>query len=226
VILERGLAAIDRSRGRKPERTLDDVMCTCVIGMWFALPSYFGVHDDPKIALLLEHLLGEQMSDGGWNCRRRRPRRHATTHSSFHTTITVLEAFRDALEAGVGDADQLRRASDRAIEFMLVHRLFRSHRTGEIIKEAWTKFSFPPRWHYDVLRGLDYLRMTPAIHDKRCDDAFELLVARRRSDGTWSAQNKHAGKVFFELESSRGPSRWNTLRALRCLKARGKDICE
>ncbi len=28
---------------------------------------------------------------------------------------------------------------------------------------AWTQFSFPTYWHYDVLRGLDYVRAAGAV---------------------------------------------------------------
>jgi hypothetical protein len=81
-----------------------------------------------------------------------------------------------------------------------------------------TRFSFPPRWHYDVLRGLDYAQARNATRDPRFQDAVRLVESRRAKDGVWMLQNKHAGRVFFDLESAGGPSRWNTLRALRVLK--------
>ena len=103
---------------------------------------------------------------------------------------------------------------------MLIHRLYLSDKTGRVIDEAFTKFSFPPRWHYDVLRGLDHLRSVGMPDDERLNDAFELLLARRRKDGRWPLQNKHPGKAFFDMEPAGQPSRWNTLRALRCLGCR------
>jgi hypothetical protein len=57
-----------------------------------------------------------------------------------------------------------------------------------------------------------------ADHDERLDDAVELLRSKERRDGTWPVQNKHAGRVWFDLESGRRPSRINTLRALRVLR--------
>jgi hypothetical protein len=101
-----------------------------------------------------------------------------------------------------------------------MHRMFKSDRTGRVIHEAFTRLSFPPRWHYDVLRGLEYVRSTGAIGDHRLQDAFALLAERRRPDGRWPLQQKHRGRVFFDMEKTGGPSRWNTLRALRCINAR------
>jgi hypothetical protein len=100
---------------------------------------------------------------------------------------------------------------------MLRHRLFRSHRTGRIIKPDFTLFSHPPYWHYDVLRGLDYFRKVDAARDERLSDAIELVGKRRKPDGRWVLQNRHRGKTYFEMEQVGNPSRWNTLRALRVL---------
>jgi hypothetical protein len=215
LILDRGLAG---------KRTVDDlrrpprVACTCVIGMWLALPSYFRV-DDAKLESLVTHLLDQQMPDGGWNCRLRDGK--GAVHSSFHTTSNVLDGVREAIDQKIGPTKKLRQAEAQAIEFMLMHRMYKSDRTGKVINDVFTKLAFPFRWHYDVLRGLDYIRSTEFIHDNRLNDAFELLLSRRRPDGLWGLGNIFHGKVFFNMETRSKPSRWNTLRALRCLKARG-----
>jgi hypothetical protein len=99
-----------------------------------------------------------------------------------------------------------------------MHRLFRSHRTGEIIKAEFTRFSFPPRWHYDILRALDYFQGVDAAYDERLNDAIEIVRAGRRADGRWVLQNRYRGKTYFEMERVGAASRWNTLRALRVLK--------
>ncbi len=103
-------------------------------------------------------------------------------------------------------------------EFFLDHRLYRSHRDGAVVNSAFTRLSFPPWWHYDLLRGLDHFQNTAAPMDERVVDALEVLASRRRADGTWPVQNRHAGREFFEMERVGGPSRWNTLRALRVQK--------
>jgi hypothetical protein len=80
------------------------------------------------------------------------------------------------------------------------------------------RLTFPPRWHYDLLRGLDYFRAVDAPRDERLSDAVELLRARRLSDGRWPLDYEYRGKTYFRLETVGRASRWNTLRALRVLK--------
>ncbi len=187
---------------------------TCVSGMLLAVFSWFGL-DDPRVDRLAEHVVERQMPDGGWNCRAM-PGYGTATHGSFHTTISALEGLMEyeRFRATSGT----RAASARGREFLLVHRLFRSHRTGAVAKTEFTRFAFPPRWHYDALRGLDYFREYGAARDGRLHDAIALVESRRRPDGFWPLQNRYPGKTFFEMETPGEPSRWNTLRALRVLR--------
>jgi hypothetical protein len=119
------------------------------------------------------------------------------------------------------DVPDVRADVDNAIasgqEFMLRHQMFLSHRTGEVINEAWTTFHFPPRWHYEVMRGMDHLQDAGAQKDHRAARAMELVRPKRRKDGLWDKGPQYSGKVFFVLEPGRAPGRWNTLRALRVL---------
>jgi len=186
---------------------------TCISGMVLSLLSYFGLEDD-RLDTIARHLLEEQMSDGGWNCRRSR----GATHGSVHTTLNALEGLRLYERHRTRNLAAVRRAQDRGREFLLAHRLFRSHRTGAVIKSTFTLFSFPPRWYYDVLRALDHFQAIGAPRDPRLADAIDVVRRHRRADGRWPLQNRHPGKVYFEMEGVGGPSRWNTLRALRVLK--------
>lgn len=185
---------------------------TCITGMVLSILSYFE-YDDRRLDAIAGRLLEEQMPDGGWNCRRPR----GATHGSMHTTISVLEALRDYEHRG-RNVRAIRAAQRRGREFLLAHHLFRSHRTGAIIRSDFLKFSFPPRWHYDVLRALDYFQSVNATRDQRLAEAIELVRARRGADGRWPLQNRYRGKTYFELERIGAPSRWNTLRAFRVLK--------
>ena len=117
-------------------------------------------------------------------------------------------------------------ARARGEEYLLERRLFRSRSTGEVIRPDWTRFSFPPQWHYDVLRGLEYFRSTGQAPDARCGEAIELVRHRRRDDGRWPLQHTHRARTHFEMEDGDGkPSRWNTLRALRVLRwCRGRGV--
>jgi len=185
---------------------------TCITGMVLSILSYFE-HADPRLDSIARHLLEQQMSDGGWNCRRWK----GATHASVHTTISVLEGLRFYELHGGREAREAQAAQHRGREFLLVHRLFRSHRTGRIIKTEFTRFAFPPRWHYDILRVLDYFQAAHARCDPRLAEAIDIVRGRRGEDGRWPLQNHYRGKTYFELERRGAPSRWNTLRALRVL---------
>jgi hypothetical protein len=210
-------AAIDRVQERVfwrgPRPFFEYRGDTCVTAMVIALAAHFGAVAlaEPNVAWLL----GEQLDDGGWNCETR----NGSVRSSFHTTISVLEGFLE-YERARGTTDQaIDDARTRAHEYLLERHLLRFLSTGEIINPRWKQFSFPPRWHYDVLRGLDYLRDTGVSFDERCEEAVGVVGAKRKKDGTWPLQNHYAGREHFTMESGPGkPSRWNTLRALRVLR--------
>jgi hypothetical protein len=186
---------------------------TCITGMILSILSYFE-HQDGRLDTIAAHLLEQQMPDGGWNCRRPL----GATHASVHTTISALEGLRHYELHRGRQLRAVRSAQRRGREFLLVHRLFRSHRTGAIIKPEFTLFSFPPRWHYDILRALDHFQAVNAPCDQRLAGAIDIVHERQRDDGRWTLQNRHKGRVYFELERLGAPSRWNTLRALRVLK--------
>jgi hypothetical protein len=186
---------------------------TCITGMVLSLLSYFEYEDD-RVDTLAAHLLDQQMPDGGWNCMRD----HGATHASVHTTISVLEGLRFYELQRPRKVQSLRAAERRGREFLLAHRLFRSHRTGEVIKPQFIRFAFPPRWHYDILRALDHFQAVDAPRDPRLADAIDIVRNTRRDDGRWTLQHRYKGKTYFELERLGAPSRWNTLRALRVLK--------
>jgi hypothetical protein len=192
----------------------------CVSGMLVQLAAYFGVAAK-RVNVMVKSLLENRMPDGGWNCRiKRKPLPH---HSSFHTTINVLEGLRATVERGVClQADAVLSAEAGAREMLLRHGLFRSHRTGKMIDKLWTLLTYPPRWHYDMLRALDYFARADAERDLRLQESIDLVISRRRPDGRWPLQQKYRALVYFDMERTGGPSRWNTLRALRLLRWWGK----
>jgi hypothetical protein len=185
---------------------------TCITGMVLSILSHFE-YDDDRLDTIAEYLLKEQMPDGGWNCRRD----HGATHASVHTTISVLEGLRLYERHRRREVDAVQSAQARGREFLLLHRLFRSHRTGEIIKPIFLRLSFPPRWHYDILRALDYFQAVSAPRDERLTEAIEIVRNKQHEDGRWLLENCYRGKAYFQMERLGAPSRWNTLRALRVL---------
>lgn len=181
----------------------------CINGRVLALGAYFSVRSDA----LVDRLLREQLADGGWNCEAER----GSVRSSFHTTICVLEgllAFGQAFGASPAIAD----ARHRGEEYLLERRLLRRLSTGEIIDPTWTQFAFPPLWHYDVLRALDYLRSAGIHGDPRMDEAIAAVVARRQPDGRWLLDIRHRNTLHTEIAGEVGESNpWITLRAQRVL---------
>jgi len=219
-ILDHETRAYTAKMKRERASEVWEVLDLCLPGMYLGLLAYFDVRDerhDERIESIVDHLLKQQMSDGGWNCKQRS---HNAHHSSLHTTISVLDGLADYAEfCGKRATKRVADVIARAHEFLLQHRLFKSDKTGEVIHPAFTKFSFPPRWHWDALRGLDHLRRMN-VRDERLQDAIDLLRSKQCPDGRWKLENHHSGKEFFKLEKLGQPSRWNTLRALRVLQWR------
>ena len=189
----------------------------CINGRILALGSYFKEPNDA----LAHQLLREQLEDGGWNCEawpflsRKCP---PSRRSSFHTTICVLEGLLEYERAG-GKSAAVTNARRRAEDYLLDRRMFRSLRTGEVIDKRWLRFSFPTFWHYDVLRGLDYLRSAGIKPDRRVREAIEIVIQRRHQNGRWPLNILHPEPIPLEMETGVGrASHWNTLRALRVLR--------
>ena len=181
----------------------------CINGRTVTLGAYF----NQDVSGVVARLLGEQLEDGGWNCEVE----NGSVRSSFATTINVLEGLL-AHERATGGSAESSAARRRGEEYLLERKLFRRKSTGAVVDPAWLQFSFPTRWHYDVLRALEYFRSVGDVPDPRIDEAIDLLRSRQQSDGAWLLENTHPGKVHFALEDGNNrPSRWNTLRALRVL---------
>lgn len=182
----------------------------CINGRVVTIGVCFGRNMDA----LVDRLLGEQLEDGGWNCEAE----NGSRRSSFATTINVLEGLL-AYERATGGSPKSVAARQRGDEYLLERALFRRKTTGEVVNPSWLKFSFPTRWHYDVLRSLDHFGLVSGPPDSRLEEAIDLLQSKEQSDGRWLLENTHPGTVHFELEDGDNePSRWNTLRALRLLK--------
>jgi hypothetical protein len=188
-----------------------------------ALGGYFG-HPNEKLA---RQLLSEQLPDGGWNCDAPKSQR-----SSFHTTICVLEGLLEcerAITVSSGDsqthqaqhahANEIAVARRSAEEYLLDRSLFRRRSTGEIANPEFLELAFPPRYHYDILRALDYFRAAGRQTDPRMTEAVQLIERKRQPDGRWLLDNSYTESLALPLTESIGqPSRWNTLRALRVLR--------
>jgi len=194
----------------------------CINGQVGSVGAYFC----QDVGRIVDRLLAEQLPDGGWNCEAAK----GSTRSSFNTTICVLEALLEH-ELCVGSSPPVTAARLRGQEYLLERRLFRRRSTGTVIdydrkvgpgdrhgQPAWTRFAFPTWWHYDVLRGLEYLRRAGVRPDARVAEAIALVASKRDAEGRWPLEVRYPGQMPLELDEGEGrPSRWNTLRALRVL---------
>jgi hypothetical protein len=188
----------------------------CINGQVAAVGAYFR----QSVGGIVRRLLAEQLADGGWNCEAA----HGSARASFNTTICVLEALLEYEKAGQA-GPEVREARLRGQEYLLARRLMRRLSTREVIERdrkggaRWARFAFPTWWHYDVLRGLEYLRRAGVTPDERVAEAVELVASKRADDGRWPLETWHAGVMPIETDEREGqPSRWITLHALRVMR--------
>lgn len=187
----------------------------CVNAMFLNYASYFNTKP-ARLYSVVDSILAERMPDGGFNCI---TARNGAVHSSLHTTISVLEGLAEFQKAGHPYREkEIKLAKEGARSFMLLHRLFLSDRTGQVIDPKFLKLHYPCRWRYDILRAMDYLQYDGIPWDPGMEAAYALLNRKRNKNGTWKLAAPHAGQVHLSMEEAGKPSRWNTLRALRVIK--------
>ncbi|PKV50627.1 hypothetical protein ATE84_2690 [Aquimarina sp. MAR_2010_214] len=187
----------------------------CINGMFLNYASYFKT-EEYHLKSVIDCQLQELMPDGGFNCRLNRS---GARHSSLHTTLSVLEGFTEYEHNGYTyRLEEVKKAIQSSKEFILLHQLYISDRTGKIINKIFLKISYPRRWRYDILSALDYFQYSKTEWDQRMQPAVDVIMQKRKKDGTWNVQAKHLGQTHFDMEKAGKSSRWNTLRALRVLK--------
>ena len=187
----------------------------CVNGMALNFSSYFLAKEE-SLRAVVDFILTEKMADGGFNCQ---SNRKGAKHSSMHTTISVLEGFNEFLKNGnTYRVQEIKNVMNSSIEFLLIHQLFKSDKTGDVINPNFLKLYYPARWYFDILRALDFFQYAGITYDFRIDPAIDVLISKRTKEGFWKAVSIHPGKVHFEMEEAGKASRWNTLRVLRVLK--------
>jgi hypothetical protein len=187
----------------------------CLNGMFLNYAAYFGA-DESKLKSVIDFIILQQLPDGGFNCIFNRS---GASHSSLHSTLSVLEGIHEYKQAKYSyRTNELDAIEKQSREFIFLHQLFKSDRTGKIIRQDFLKFTYPAHWYYDVLRALDYFQHSNTSWDKRMQPAMEIILKKRTKNGTWKLQSKHPGQEHFVMEKPGELSRWNTLMALRVLK--------
>ena len=182
----------------------------CITGMFVLLAASFG-YPDARVDPAVRWLLGATITPTAAGTAGLSGR--GSRHGSFHTSITVLDALLCVPGAVL---PMSRRGDGGGREFFLDHRLYRSHRTGEVVNPAMTRFPFPPQWHFDVLRGLEHFRAAWCARGRPAVGCRRGGRARPPPRRSVAALPRLSGRNWFAMEEP-GPSRWATLRALRVL---------
>jgi len=218
--------------------------CASQEGNALAVCSRLGLAEDPRVVKLAESLVEWQWPDGGWNCDRKEDAHHSSFNESLSTLWGLVEYY-----GATGDKDFLKTA-EKAAEFFLKHRLFRSCRTGLErqpetfhsktfrVVHLFTQLHYPLYWHCDILQELMILSRAGKIDDPRTKEALDIVEKKRGPDGLW-----HADDYYWSMRRTpstktkvlvsnievvdwgrKGPNKMITLNALRTLKAarRGK----
>jgi hypothetical protein len=194
-----------------------DITDRGVTALVLSICCYFGFNKE-SLSGIADFLARNQGDEGNW-LPNESPSASAYT---FETTLLVLEALAQYRNRQPTEENSLlTNAVERGQEFLLRHNVYLFQ--GKPVKSAWTSFSFPPYWFFDVLTALEYFCSFRMNRDPRIQGAIDLLLTRRTRDGRWLLGRKHPGKTYFDMETPEKPSRWNTLRALRVMEWWNRD---
>jgi hypothetical protein len=188
----------------------------CITGRMVAVLTHFGYQKDARVRDAVGWLLDHQLADGGWNCRSQSKPRHSSMYSTYMAVWGLSKI-------GVNErTETISNAIERGAEFMLLHRLFKSHRTGRIIEENWLDFHFPPVG-YDILLASKLVKDLGILKDDRLTDSIGIIKSKMQPDGKWLVDSvlrgyqERAGEATTKLETQGKPSKWITLQAITVL---------
>jgi hypothetical protein len=201
----------------------------CLTGNMVRTLIVFGYFKDDRVKKALEWLPEDQQSDGGWNCDYplQKP-----THSSFMSTIEPLWAYSEVPRQQW--TRKLKTSIERAAEFLLVHRLYKSHSDWRPVElrgmsrvypgNLVTRFHFPMYYYYDALHALRVLTKLGYQDDERISDAVHLMLSKKTPEGKWLLEGDwarertdRARKALATVERLMEPSKWITLNCYRVL---------
>jgi hypothetical protein len=201
----------------------------CLTGNMIRTFIKFGYGDDRRVQKAIDWMPEAQLEDGGWNCDHPEKK---VKHSSFMSTIEPLWAYSEIPRRKW--TRKMKRTIDSGAEFLLMHHVYKSdnHHWQETYP-MFTKLHFPMYYFYDILHALRVLTKLGYGDDKRIRSAVQLLLSKRRPDGSWNLEGDWYREGDFFYPSGKGrkapvaieeigkPSKWITLNSLRVLSATG-----
>ncbi|HLB45662.1 MAG TPA: hypothetical protein VJL59_01425 [Anaerolineales bacterium] len=117
-----------------------------------------------------------------------------------------------------------KKAKEMAAEFFLSRDLAKAdYPYTRRVSGEWFKFGFPLSYTSDVLEASLALCEAGCGRDARLTNAIELVISKRDADGRWAMKHSLNGKMWVDVEKKGQPSKWVTLRAMRVLKAAGRE---
>jgi len=163
---------------------------------------------DERCDELARRLVRWQWPDGGWNC----DKKPAAVNSSFMESLIPLRAL--ALYAKCTGDEASRRVTEEAAEIFLKRALFKRQRDGGTIYEDFLKLHYPCFWHYDILFGLKVMAEAGFIGNERCQEALDVLEAKRLPDGGFPAEGKYY-QVSEKAKTGRSLVNWGGVSSRR-----------
>lgn len=120
----------------------------------------------------------------------------------------------------------INRAIQEGVDFLLsVEPAEATYPTGYSSKPSqnWWKFGFPVFYVTDVLQIVEALAALGHGQDNRLSRAIAMIREKQDGAGRWTLDYDYRGKTWVDFGAKKQPNKWVTLRALRVLKAVGKD---
>ncbi len=186
----------------------------CVTGNMARTLAFFRFGEDRIVREMYDWLVRTQLPDGGWNCEPG-PWGKEVFHSSFMSTIEPLWAFSELPPPKWPKG--AKEVVEKGCEFMLMHRLYKSDKTGKVIDEAWTRLHFPLFYEYDILHGLRVLSKLGYGNDERTRDAVDLLESKRLHDGTWPMEESYLNGLKKNLKKDQS-GEWEVVKGIDVAK--------
>lgn len=203
-----------------------------------------GYTDEP-VQRGISWIAGHQRHDGGWlhcplagtcdqlkllvlnrpgNGLAREGNRQVTSciYATIACAMALLE-YRIITGSTSGD-EQI----NNAAEFFLRRSLYKTAGNDPIKpKLNWNRdfrlLGYPVMSQYDILYGLLFIAMTGRIKDRRTGEAFNLIISKQNSDGTWNMENARTGMLYGNTARNHvgRRSKWITYRVLRLMQYTG-----
>ena len=130
------------------------IICHCALGCMHQVLSACGIDIYELLPWVRPWYLRYQLQDGGLNCDESAYTKSAGK-SSLVSTLPPLEAVLNCTKGSFSQAEI--EFLDRGAAYLLNRSLVRSASSGRLIDESWLSLCFPRFYHYDQLRGLNFV---------------------------------------------------------------------